>query len=143
NNRSWVIHKLAAQNILTVNGHPVEQQTVISNGDEIGLASTTFLLSQLPTPPHSSEDVTAEKIQSPPPLPIYNGTLPMGPILEVSTNINADKRIYPLNKPPINIGSDSSNDIPINVRFVSNFHAQIVREDGQLLLVYPHPREQR
>lgn len=61
------------------------------------------------------------------------------PSIEVSSNIHADKHTYPLNKPVINIGREPSNDIVINELVVSGFHAQIVQEGNQFVLVHPHP----
>lgn len=61
------------------------------------------------------------------------------PSIEVSSNIHAEKRVYPLNKPVINIGREPSNDIVINELVVSGFHVQIVQEGNQFVLVHPHP----
>jgi ABC-type multidrug transport system ATPase subunit len=61
------------------------------------------------------------------------------PSIEVSSNVHADKHTYPLNKTVINIGREPSNDIVINELVVSGFHAQIVQEGNQFILVHPHP----
>jgi len=61
------------------------------------------------------------------------------PSIEVSSNVHADKQIFPLNKPVINIGREPSNDIVINELVISGFHAQIVQEGNQFILVHPHP----
>src|SRR6266700_1261726 len=61
------------------------------------------------------------------------------PSLEISSNVHQDKQAYPLTKQVINIGRDPSNDIVINELVVSGFHAQIVREGNQFVLVHPHP----
>src|SRR5713101_7373364 len=64
------------------------------------------------------------------------------PSLEISSNVHQDKQAYPLTKQVINIGRDPSNDVVINELVVSGFHAQIVREGNQLVLVHPHPTRQ-
>jgi ABC-type multidrug transport system ATPase subunit/pSer/pThr/pTyr-binding forkhead associated (FHA) protein len=61
------------------------------------------------------------------------------PTLEISSNVHADKQSVPLTKQVINIGRDPSNDIVINELVVSAFHAQIIREDAQLVFIHPHP----
>ncbi|MDQ6661927.1 MAG: FHA domain-containing protein, partial [Chloroflexota bacterium] len=65
------------------------------------------------------------------------------PSLEVSSNIKRDKQIQPLTKAVINIGRHPSNDIVINEDVISGFHAQIVREGNQLILIHPTPQQPR
>ncbi len=64
------------------------------------------------------------------------------PSLEVSTNTDHERQVYqlPANQPVFDIGRDPSNTIVINRPTVSSFHAQIVREGNQLVLVHPHPK---
>ncbi len=64
------------------------------------------------------------------------------PSLEISSNVHPGKQNYPLTKQVINIGRDPSNDIVIDEPIVSGFHAQIVRDGNQLILVHPHPTRQ-
>src|SRR5437763_3857672 len=59
--------------------------------------------------------------------------------LEIKFNIRGGKTTYDLTRSVINIGRDPSNDIVIDASVVSSFHAQIVREGNQLILVHPHP----
>ncbi len=61
------------------------------------------------------------------------------PSIEVSSNVHAEKQTFSLNKPVINIGRESSNDIVINELVVSGYHAQIVQEGTQYILIHPHP----
>jgi ABC-type multidrug transport system ATPase subunit/pSer/pThr/pTyr-binding forkhead associated (FHA) protein len=63
------------------------------------------------------------------------------PSLEVSTNTDHDKQLYALtpDRQIFDIGRDPSNTIVINRPTVSSFHAQIVRDGNQLVLVHPHP----
>ncbi|GHO88370.1 FHA domain-containing protein [Dictyobacter formicarum] len=64
------------------------------------------------------------------------------PTLEVSTNTDQEKHTYPLtpDRQVFDIGRDPSNTIVINRPTVSSFHAQIVREGNQLVLIHPHPK---
>ena len=61
------------------------------------------------------------------------------PTLEVSTNVDTEKRPYPLAKQVISIGRDPTNDIVIDRPTVSSFHAQIVREGNAFVFIHPHP----
>ncbi len=75
------------------------------------------------------------------------GSLPSAPIgtpsLEVSSNISRSHQIYPLGRQAISIGRDPSNEIVVNDPIVSGFHAQIVHEQNQLVLIHPHPKRQK
>ncbi|GER87575.1 ABC transporter ATP-binding protein [Dictyobacter vulcani] len=64
------------------------------------------------------------------------------PTLEVSTNTDQEKHQYPLtpDRQVFDIGRDPSNTIVINRPTISSFHAQIVREGNQLVLIHPHPK---
>jgi ABC transport system ATP-binding/permease protein len=63
--------------------------------------------------------------------------------LEVTNNTSGERHTYTLNQDVINIGRDLSNDIVIKDRIVSSFHAQIVREGNQFVLIHPHPDRQQ
>ncbi|GCE10414.1 FHA domain-containing protein [Tengunoibacter tsumagoiensis] len=64
------------------------------------------------------------------------------PSLEISTNTDYKKEVYPLypGQQIFDIGRDPSNSIVINRPTVSSFHVQLVREGNQLVLVHPHPK---
>jgi len=179
----WSIEKLAAQNVVTVNQHTI-QQAVIADRDTIGLGTgTTFLFlisspqspaGQQPLAPYNALQTPAQQT---PPAPAFSGqqrqaqhsfteaaspqlsAIPLRtptneyepgtiatsqshpgiPTLEISSNIHAEKQVYPLAQQVINIGRDPSNDIVINELVISGFHAQIVREGDRLVLIHPHP----
>jgi len=63
------------------------------------------------------------------------------PSLEVSTNTDHDKQVFPLtpDRQVFDIGRDPSNTIVISRPTVSSFHAQIIRDGNQLVLIHPHP----
>ncbi len=91
---------------------------------------------------HSSEDTPQlrEKVEGTLLTPISE----MGmPFLEISSNTQQERKIYPLIRHVTNIGRDSSNDIVLNESHVSSFHAQIVYEESQFVFVHPHPSRQR
>ncbi len=75
--------------------------------------------------------------------PLASAHVPTGvPSLEISTNTDRERHVHPLppNQPVFDIGRDPSNTIVIDRPTVSGFHAQIVREGNQLVLVHPHPK---
>ncbi len=59
--------------------------------------------------------------------------------IEVSSNIQREKKVYPLSGTVINIGRAPDNDIVIDADVVSGHHLQIVRDGNQLVLIHPHP----
>lgn len=62
------------------------------------------------------------------------------PSIEVSSNIHSTRRTYPLTKEVVNIGRGAGNDIRIeDGGIVSGQHLQIIRQDGQFVLIHPHP----
>ena len=65
------------------------------------------------------------------------------PSLTVSSNIHSEVKTHPLNKPVLNLGRDSQNDIMIAEPTISAWHAQIVREGETFLFVHPHPSRER
>jgi len=170
-NGSWTITKLAPQNTMSVNNRDTQQGPLhdkdtiglgasitfrfqaSSNGSSAGripLAHNTLAAANpqpvarpvVPPPPPSfvqSPHVATQHAPDP-----NQGTIArMIPSLEVSANTDNDKKFYslPLTKQLFNIGRDPSNDIVINRPTVSGFHAQIVREGNQLVIVHPHPQK--
>lgn len=65
------------------------------------------------------------------------------PSLVISSNIHSERSVHLLNRPVLNIGRNSENDIIIDEPIVSAWHAQIIREDGKLFIVHPHPSRER
>ena len=65
------------------------------------------------------------------------------PSLEISTNTDKERQVYLLDadKTVFDIGRQPSNTIVIPRPTVSGFHAQIVREGNQLVLIHPHPKQ--
>lgn len=164
-NGTWSIEKLSLANTVSLNQQDV-QQASLANGDTIGLGpATSFLFlssadevkpssplsgelahlasaTQVSSPPLATGQLIGEaKTQraAPPSITDDSGETASVPSFEISSNIDRVKQTYPLTKSVINIGRDPSNDIVINEAVVSAFHAQIIREDKQLMLVHPHP----
>ncbi len=65
------------------------------------------------------------------------------PFLEISSNTQQERTIYPLIRHEINIGRDPSNEVVLDESYVSSFHAQIVFEENQFVFVHPHPSRSR
>ena len=61
------------------------------------------------------------------------------PTLTISSNIRSDVQTHILDKPVLNIGRDANNDIVIAEPTVSAWHAQLVHDGRNLVLVHPHP----
>ena len=61
--------------------------------------------------------------------------------LTVSSNIHSERQVHILNKPVLNIGRASGNDIVIADPIVSAWHAQIVQDGDNLFFVHPHPTQ--
>ncbi|TMD99766.1 MAG: FHA domain-containing protein [Chloroflexi bacterium] len=102
----------------------------------------------VPPPPPPNQPV--QPVQQRAPLGGYDAptsgieNIPKGiPSLEITSNTHTDKPVYPLTKAVISIGRHPTNDIVIKEPVVSAFHAQIVREGGQLIFIHPHPQQQR
>src|SRR5438034_605065 len=103
-----------------------------------------------PPPPPNQPVQPAQPVQQRAPLGGYDAptsgieNIPKGiPSLEITSNTHTDKPVYPLTKAVISIGRHPTNDIVIKEPVVSAFHAQIVREGGQLIFIHPHPQQQR
>ena len=103
-----------------------------------------------PPPPPNHPAQPAHPVQQRAPLGGYDApssgieNIPKGiPSLEITSNTHTDKPVYPLTKAVISIGRHPTNDIVIKEPVVSAFHAQIVREGGQLIFIHPHPQQQR
>ncbi|GHO90005.1 hypothetical protein KSF_000530 [Reticulibacter mediterranei] len=103
----------------------------------------------LPVPPQNPGEphtriASSQDLANLPGQPSSGMSIAMGnATLEISTNTERGKATYPLNRQIINIGRDPSNDIVIDRPTVSAFHAQIVREGNQLILIHPHPARGR
>ena len=135
---SWSVEKLAPQNTLSVNQQQVEQ-AAIGNNTTIGLSSdTTFLF--LVEPGIVEPRFIADSPGSPDETQVAYDL----PSIEVSSNIHGTRQSYLLTKEVMNIGRDASNDIPIeDGGIVSSQHLQIIRQNGQFVLIHPHPDRPR
>ncbi|HEU5378949.1 MAG TPA: FHA domain-containing protein [Ktedonobacteraceae bacterium] len=61
------------------------------------------------------------------------------PALIVSGNTLAERQMYDLTSPVVNLGRGTGNEIVINSPIVSVQHAQIIRDGEDYLLIHPHP----
>lgn len=107
---------------------------------QAGMAATPYPTPQPST--YASTEPGEGGTQRVPPSGV--GGAPSGvPLIEVSSNVHAEKQSFQLNKPVINIGRELSNDIVISELVISGFHAQIVQEGNQFVLIHPHPSRPR
>jgi ABC-type multidrug transport system ATPase subunit len=118
---------------------PPQQPLVIATPNPYG-PPANIAIERSPQPDFQQQVQT----QRAPDLNLGQGTIPSQintPSLEVSTNTDHHKQVYALtaDRQVFDIGRDPSNTIVINRPTVSSFHAQIVREGSQLVLVHPHP----
>ena len=145
NNGSWSIKNITQANTITVNQYNLQaqQQTTINHQDKISLGSNNTFLFLVnvagQTGPHSP-NVSTERAPKPGDLP-----KPIQPSIEISTNTSQNKQSHqiPSNKQEINLGRHPANDIVIDEPVVSGFHFQLKRENNQLVLVHPHPKQQQ
>lgn len=157
--QGWRIEKLAQNNVLTVGRQQISAPTRLQDYDLIGLGAEITLLFLLRNPvlavPESPQpraatievalppqaQVGSRGTQVAPPLEPADGA---GiPLLTISTNTRQEQQVYQLNRQVINIGRDPVNEIVINEKTVSGFHAQIVRSGQRLVLIHPHPTRQQ
>ena len=141
---------------------PAAQQQAMSYAPPVGVPSPGWAPGQQQSIPYAPSTPPISAAPSPslptPQAPLFVSTEPAAdggtqrvqpgamvgmpggiPSIEVSSNVHAEKQIFPLNKPTINIGREPSNDIVINELVVSGFHAQIRQEGNQYILIHPHP----
>jgi ABC transport system ATP-binding/permease protein len=129
----WNIEKLALSNVVSINGQPI-QQASIDDGDKIGFGmEVTVRFSTVAGIQIVSRSPRTERAP-------LGGSGAGIPSLEVSTNIFPDLQTYTLAQQVTTIGRDPSNDVIINAQVISAFHAQIIRNGSELILVHPHPR---
>ncbi|HEX4714822.1 MAG TPA: FHA domain-containing protein, partial [Ktedonobacteraceae bacterium] len=120
---------------------PVAQQQAMSYAPPVGVPSPGWTPGQQQSIPYAPSTPPISAAPSPslptPQAPLFISTEPAEggtqrvqpgslvgmpgdiPSIEVSSNVHAEKQIFPLNKPTINIGRESSNDIVINELVVS------------------------
>ncbi len=65
------------------------------------------------------------------------------PSLEIRSNASGEKSIHTLDKPVIDIGRSSTNDIVVRSQNVSGQHLQIIRQGNSFVLVHPHPERKQ
>ncbi len=161
NNGTWSIENLSQKSVVTVDQNRV-QRSVLQHNSRVILGDDTsfiFLMNAPASPfanapaavgtPPMQQQALAQVTPLPPVMPPIQPSTPMAPVdrtaianmpvLEVSSNVHRDKQSHRLLKPVINIGRNPGNDIVINEPVISGFHAQIVREGNDWVLVHPHP----
>lgn len=98
-----------------------------ANGVQFGPVGATPPPSPVPAQPSAADRTAIEGV----------------PTLEISSNVQYGTQKQALLKPVINIGRNPSSDIVINEPVVSAYHAQVIREGSDWVLVHPHPSRGR
>ncbi|HEY4384432.1 MAG TPA: FHA domain-containing protein, partial [Ktedonobacteraceae bacterium] len=159
---TWTIECISPNGFITVNQQPMQQGTlqhesVVSLG---GDTSFVFLLPATTLPSLPTEVLPSPTTPQPPsPTPAirYPKNIPANasptatvlasttPSLIISSNVHSSQQVYALKREvqAFTIGRDPSSDIPIGERVVSALHAQIIRENGKLVLIHPHPAREK
>ena len=152
--RGWSIENCAPTYLLVVDQHHV-QHALLQHNSVVGLGGTTtflfFLQAEEEISFHTSAVVfpTPQGLLSSPPIPSPWASvgspemMTLTASLEVRSNTHSGKQVYRLAEQVINIGSDASNDIVVNEQVVSGFHAQLIYEGKEWILVHPHPNRGR
>ncbi len=146
-NGQWFVKNVSKHNKMFVNQSLLEpdQQQPVRDHDRLQFGTNNtflFLLSATRVSPPPSYTETARGPEPGKTMDTQGGT----PTIEVTTNLNSRKQTYriPAGKQVINIGRMPApdNDIIIDEPVISGFHVQIKREQGQLVLIHPHPLRQ-
>ena len=166
-NGTWMIENLSQNSIIALNQEPV-QKGILQHNVVVSLSENTsfvFLIQpsvaqtliqprtsnpHTPIPPtlpfiHQMTPATRQEQAAQPYDASSSNTLlaprpTIGiPSLTVSSNIHSNLQTRPLNKPVIDIGRSSENDLVIADPIISARHAQIVREGNELFFIHPHP----
>ncbi len=167
---SWTIENLSQSSFVAIDQQRMAQgqlqhNSVVNLGENI---SFVFLVQQLevqpPQPPPASELALSSSTLHPvlktvpavaklpvniPPAASPSSTMfapiPQSgkPTLTISSNIHNDVQVHLLDKPVLNIGRDSQNDIVIAEPTVSAWHAQLAYDGRNLMLVHPHPSREK
>jgi ABC transport system ATP-binding/permease protein len=161
NSGIWSIENLSQKSVIKVDQNHVQRSSLQHNSQVVLGDDTSFVFlvnapAAIGTPPMRPPQALAAPVTPLPPvvppssaMPPVQPSAPMQPTdrtviagvpaLEVSSNVHRDRQSHRLTKPVINIGRNPGNDIVINEPVVSGFHAQIVREGNDWVLVHPHP----
>ncbi len=132
-NGSWIIQRRSQDIIIKVNEHAVKEREILHDGDTIGFGPVVAAFRfDNPFEGEKAKSVSASGA----------GESSSDPLLEISSNTSQIRKTctLPPTMPTINLGSHPSNDIVIDELVIDPFHMQLVRENNQLLLVYPHPQ---
>ncbi len=157
-NGQWYVKNISQGNTVIINQTILQpqQQQVVNNRDTIKIGAKNTLLFILNSNQMPFQQATQGNVQQAAPAHALDGKTERAPepgktsqavlpSLEVTSNINSNKRVYtlPPGKQVISIGRAASNDIVIDETVISGYHFQIRQENNQLVLVHPHPAQQK
>jgi len=163
---SWTIENLSQSSFVAIDQQRLAQSklqhnSMVNLGEDISFVFLVQPLEAQPPPPPLDTELAISPSASPSvpqtvpavarlPVNIATDASPSGtvlaalpqsgkPTLTISSNIHSDVQVHILDKPVLNIGRDAMNDIVIAEPTVSAWHAQLVQDGGNLVLVHPHP----
>ena len=140
---SWWIEKLSQNTTIKVEEESIQRAKLAPNS-QIFLGENVSFLFLLTLTPDTTEDAEAtlprKEVQPPGATTAAAPPSEMGiPSLEVVDNTTGSSREYPLIQDVISIGRDQTNTIMLDEPYVSDFHVQLLHQDGQWILLHPHP----
>jgi ABC-type multidrug transport system ATPase subunit/pSer/pThr/pTyr-binding forkhead associated (FHA) protein len=163
--QEWRIENISRSNTVRIDDQEIQQAplthgVIVSLGQETsfvalldhGASSTAQEAAPVDEPPiaaeavapsaeptHSARVASVAEMTGIAPTEIGSLNEDVVPTLEITSNTQNGKQIYPLTGDIISIGRAPTNDIVIDDPIVSGQHLQLVREGNEYTLNHPHP----
>lgn len=144
---TWHIDRLSTGKAVTVEQVNVSQAPLAHNNQVKLSESVTFrfLLELAPESAATFQLTSPEANGAHAPLAVSRATVAASPsemgihTIEIIDNTTGESTEYALTQDVVDVGRDTHNDIVLFESFVAPFHLQLSRQNGQWLLLHPHP----